>query len=98
MTNEKMAYSVSALARKAGAGDRKTWRKIIEKDRYSKKFNITKINDTRVIVETKLSTIGLVAVYNDYLEHYIKEKHQKLAELLNDAKRKKSFKKGVNKK
>lgn len=78
MTREKKTYSVSALAREAGIGDRKTWRKIVEKDRYSKKFTITNINEKMVRVETELNKIELVAVYNDYLEYFIKKIHRKL--------------------
>lgn len=98
MKREIKTYSVSALARKAGVGDRKTWRKIIEKDRYSQEFTITKINETRVQVETKLGIIELVAIYNDYLEHYIKERNQKQAELINSRRREKSLEKEVNRK
>ena len=78
MKKEKKTYSVSALAREAGIGDRKTWRKIVGKDRYSKKFTISKINEKMVRVETALSKIELVAVYNDYLEYFIKKIHRNL--------------------
>lgn len=78
MTQEirKNKFTVSSLAEYVGIGDRKTWRKIIDNEKYSKKFKVTVANKTRVYVITQLSKLQLMGIYNDYFENYIKPKLQ----------------------
>lgn len=74
--NKKEEFTVSSLTEYVGIGDRKTWRKIVANEKYSKKFKVRVANKTRVYVRTLLSKLQLIGIYNDYFENYIRPKQQ----------------------
>ena len=70
--NRKENFTVSSLAKYVGVGDRKTWRRIVDNENYKKQFKVNIVNSRRVCINTSLSKLQLIALYNDYLQSYIK--------------------------